>query len=675
MANKGRVLREVFLVAVVAAFIVPWGAATANMSAQLENDVYGWEPLGVIAGSSELRMHSLGEDLWEVWVCDTADGTVAVTPTAAATILNDEVAPFYRWLSGDRYQPLFYAGGTVREGTGCAGSVADHVTSEPNGVIIITDTATNGGSAQSGLWCPYEGMCPPSPSTYPDNYRTVTLGSYAVIGPNPRLVTVIHELGHTLHFGHTYSGLTVGTWGEYDNPIDVMSKAGDRTVVMGTPALNRYIAGWIDAAQVSLVDGSGTFDVSPLTGDGTQLLLVENGQQGWLTAIDVRTRTGYDTGLPAAGVTVHVLDQRPEACGSSLPCYGLSRRVTQWPIAADAYDHVLEAGEDVVLPNGWVLAVEARTTSGFRVSVTDTTAPAFAGPVLAAGVETSSISLTWPGATDDGPVSYEVEALGGPTLTTSDTSAVLTGLAPDRAYEIRVTARDASGNSVAAEPVVVRTLTARDKWVVHDGRTGLWNFRLGEDIVRSLYYGVPGDVPLLCDWDGDGIDTIGIYRPNEGFVYLRDSNSLGFADTDFYYGIPTDIPLCGDWDGDGVDTVGIYRASEQRFHLRNSNSLGFADLSFAFGEPGDRPVAGDWDGDGIDTVAVYRAATGLVYPLEGGWLPMPGAGQPVVADASGTGRDTVASFAQGVIRVATEGTQQLTRLGTEGYSALAGWWN
>ena len=95
MANttRGRVWREFLLVALVAAFIVPWGAATANMSAQLENDVYGWEPLGQIAGSSELRAHSLGEDVWEVWVCDTAAGSVAVEP---ADFRNYAVQAFMR---------------------------------------------------------------------------------------------------------------------------------------------------------------------------------------------------------------------------------------------------------------------------------------------------------------------------------------------------------------------------------------------------------------------------------------------------------------------------------------------------------------------------------------------------------------------------------------------------
>jgi len=678
MANttRGRVWRELFLVAFIATFLVPWGPATANQRARLGADVYGWEPLGVIAGSSELRLHSRGEDVWEVWVCDTTAGDVSVSPSQAAAVLNREVTTFYQWLSEGAYRPVFTVGGTVLEGSGCTNAVSDRVTSGPNGVIIVTDNASNGGSAQSGIWCPYEGLCPPSPETFPDNYRSVTLGAHAVVGPNPRLVTVVHELGHTLHFGHSYSGRTTGTWAEYDDPIDVMSKAGDRTRLMATSALNRYISGWVDPEDVIIAGGDGSYTLSALGHPGDELLLVPNGEQGWLTAIDVRLPTGYDSALPEAGVTVHTLDQRAEACGSTLPCFGLSRRVSQWPAIADSYDHVLAPGDDLTLPNGWVLSVRERVGDRFVVALADGAAPVFAGPVLATGIEASSVSLAWPAAAAGRPIVYDVAVGSRPPFATSETSAVATGLAPDTEYAIQVTARDDRGNQVPADPLVVRTLTARDKWVAHDPASGRWLFRLGEGIEDSVYYGVPGDIALFCDWDGDGTDTVGLYRPYEGFVYLRNSNTLGFADVDFFYGIPTDIPLCGDWDGDGIDTIGVYRPGMGRFFLRNSNSLGFADVDFAFGSPGDLPLAGDWDGDGVDTVAMWRPSAGTVLGIDGEQWPVPGAGRLIVGDYFGTGQDGFAAYVDGVITVVDDaGAQQLIRLGTSRTVALTGWWD
>ena len=359
MANTTprRVWRELLLAVFIGAVLLPWGAATATNLARLGDDVYGWEPLGVIAGSSELRLNSLGEDVWEVWVCDTPGGSTTVNLNLAVATLNTTVSPVYQWMSEGAYQPSFRAGGTVTENGSCVGSVRDRVSSEPNGVLIITDEAANGGSAQSGIWCPYEGLCPASSQTYPDNYRTLTVGAHAVVGSNPRLVTVVHELGHTIHFGHSFSGAATGTWAEYDNPIDVMSKAGDRTKIMGTLALNRYIAGWIKPYDVGYITEPGAYTVAAVGNAGDQLLIVPNGEQGWFTTIDARVQAGYDTTLPVAGVTVHVVDQRPEACDSPVPCFGLSRRVQQYPAEAGSYEHVLGVGEELELIGGWRLVV------------------------------------------------------------------------------------------------------------------------------------------------------------------------------------------------------------------------------------------------------------------------------------------------------------------------------
>ncbi|GMR02887.1 MAG: hypothetical protein BMS9Abin20_1240 [Acidimicrobiia bacterium] len=148
---------------------------------------------------------------------------------------------------------------------------------------------------------------------------------------------------------------------------------------------------------------------------------------------------------------------------------------------------------------------------------------------------------------------------------------------------------------------------------VQDPRTGIWSLRIHDGSTKQFYYGDPNDIPFIGDWNGDGIETVGLYRKSVGFLFLRYTNTQGVADVDIYYGIPGDIPIAGDWNGDGVDTVGIYRPSEARFYLRNTNTQGIADVDLQFGEVGDVPIAGDWDGDGIDTVGVYRPSTKMVY--------------------------------------------------------------
>ncbi|QUV86631.1 S8 family serine peptidase [Chloracidobacterium aggregatum] len=102
--------------------------------------------------------------------------------------------------------------------------------------------------------------------------------------------------------------------------------------------------------------------------------------------------------------------------------------------------------------------------------------------------------------------------------------------------------------------------------------------------------------------------TMAMFRPSNGYMYLKNRLISDFADQDFFYGTAGDVPVAGDWDSDGIDTPGIYRNVNgvMTFFLINNNTGGFADVSFAFGQPGDIPIAGDWDGNGTVTCGVYR---------------------------------------------------------------------
>ncbi|HEV7395484.1 MAG TPA: hypothetical protein VGN86_03145, partial [Pyrinomonadaceae bacterium] len=72
------------------------------------------------------------------------------------------------------------------------------------------------------------------------------------------------------------------------------------------------------------------------------------------------------------------------------------------------------------------------------------------------------------------------------------------------------------------------------------------------------------------------------------------SNTTGNSDLDFVFGNADDKPVAGDWNGDGIDTIGIYRNGT--FFLSNSNATGFADTAFFLGNTGDFPIAGNWQG-------------------------------------------------------------------------------
>lgn len=185
----------------------------------------------------------------------------------------------------------------------------------------------------------------------------------------------------------------------------------------------------------------------------------------------------------------------------------------------------------------------------------------------------------------------------------------------------------------------------------------------------SSDFGFPGDYPVVGDWDGNGTDTIGVYR--NGVFYLSNSNTLSSADFVFAFGASGDQPVAGDWDGDGIDTVGLYRSAAATFYLSNSNSAGAPEMIFPYGVPGDVGISGDWNDDGVDTIGVYRPsngnwflkntnATGVSdFAFDYGLI----GDKPVVADWNNDGVDTV-----GVYR---NGTFYLRNINTTGFGDLA----
>ncbi len=164
-------------------------------------------------------------------------------------------------------------------------------------------------------------------------------------------------------------------------------------------------------------------------------------------------------------------------------------------------------------------------------------------------------------------------------------------------------------------------------------------------------FGRAGDVPLMGDWDCDGVDTPGVYRLSTGGVYLRNSQSGGDADVHFLFGNPGDRAIAGDFSGNGCDTVSVYRSHQATAYVKDALRSGAADYSFMFGNPADRAFAGDFDGDGTDTLGLRRDPVGRVYlarksgVTDATALSFGDPGDQIVAgDWDGDGVDTVAAY-------------------------------
>jgi len=237
----------------------------------------------------------------------------------------------------------------------------------------------------------------------------------------------------------------------------------------------------------------------------------------------------------------------------------------------------------------------------------------FGGPVLASACAGDS----------GGPV------VGWATPTATGGQRVVYGLVSYGPVDCGVGGVDSKAQAVGAHSFWITTMVERIKNPPPPPpghTTGLVNPSQGkwflfDDVgiaTTSFFYGDPGDYPFVGDWDGDGVETPGLYRQSDGYVYLRNSNTQGIADIKFFFGNPGDVPIAGDFNNDGFDTVSIYRPSNQTFYIINKlgsgdAGLGAADFSYVFGNPGDNPFVGDFDGDGIETAGLHRESTGLVY--------------------------------------------------------------
>ncbi|MFF5175830.1 glycoside hydrolase family 9 protein [Micromonospora sp. NPDC000089] len=100
-------------------------------------------------------------------------------------------------------------------------------------------------------------------------------------------------------------------------------------------------------------------------------------------------------------------------------------------------------------------------------AVPDTTAPTVPGAPVASAVTATGLSLSWPASTDTGGsglAGYEVTRTSAgvdPVVTAAPgATLVVTGLAPERAYQFTVRALDGAGNRSAASPTLTVTTSA-----------------------------------------------------------------------------------------------------------------------------------------------------------------------------------------------------------------------
>ena len=239
---------------------------------------------------------------------------------------------------------------------------------------------------------------------------------------------------------------------------------------------------------------------------------------------------------------------------------------------------------------------------------------------------------------------------------------------------VALAAAGACASALAATPAQIGVF--RDgQWFLDANGNGQW-----DGTPTDIYYvfGQAGDVPVVGDWNGDGITKIGVYR--NGVWYL-DYNGNGVwdgepADKVYVYGlasynvngrIESDIPVVGDWNGDGRSKIGVFRReSRGKFDLDyNGNGAWNSGTDVTYLEGSNwwgfylLPVSGDWNGDG-------RSKVGVLTPNgqnTNWWLDYDGNGPslgtdrkyawgtegdiPIAGDWNGTGFSKIGVFRNG----------------------------
>ncbi|NJN45303.1 MAG: PKD domain-containing protein, partial [Candidatus Competibacteraceae bacterium] len=107
-------------------------------------------------------------------------------------------------------------------------------------------------------------------------------------------------------------------------------------------------------------------------------------------------------------------------------------------------------------------------------------------------------------------------------------------------------------------------------WFLDFNGNGLWDGCIqdgGQDACLFKQLRCPGDLPVAGDWNGNNTAKVGVYRKGSWFLDFNGNDQWdgcaqdGGQDACLFnsFGAPNDLPVAGDWNGDGMDAVGVYR--------------------------------------------------------------------------------------------------------------------
>ncbi|GAA1903159.1 hypothetical protein [Lapillicoccus jejuensis] len=252
--------------------------------------------------------------------------------SALAGWANNTVARYYANVSGNAYRPTFYNALQTVTLTASASStgpgdcldkaLASTGLSAYTNVMVVDDRLTPFGFGGPGYLpttsSPNQDVLHQGPpSTSGRGFFVGGLPAFYGQSPTPatdqrNIALVAHELGHTLHWPHSYHSATGGgPADEYDSPVDLMSgTAGGpdngwcddgkgfqyACKPQSALAFDRLAAGWMTSRQSVVHSGVTTYTLDVANNDdadtaGTQVVVVRDPRDPW-SVLTIEGRAG-----------------------------------------------------------------------------------------------------------------------------------------------------------------------------------------------------------------------------------------------------------------------------------------------------------------------------------------------------------------------------------------------
>lgn len=136
--------------------------------------------------------------------------------------------------------------------------------------------------------------------------------------------------------------------------------------------------------------------------------------------------------------------------------------------------------------------------------------------------------------------------------------------------------------------------------------------------VKTISWGQKGDIPMLGDIDGDGLDDLVVVRSLNKFFYwyprsISDKSAPGLI-PGVQWGINTDVPVLADLNADNIAEITVLRRKGNFLYWYILEGNKNKPRIVQWGLKGDRPFTGHFSGTPLTELAVWRRAnTSQVY--------------------------------------------------------------